>query len=270
MIEETQDDPRRKFVVEPQASGLRLDAFLASEIDGWSRSRIQKLIDPGTPFLELSPLAAYELYDNQAPAAGVVTGIARVSGREVMIVANDATVKAGAFFPQTCKKVLRAQKIDLGGRKSWCESNDPQFVAKAADVVGLYMAPPENAIVICVDEKPSIQALERETGVPLLDSVSLPYVGATTSIRITNARPFAPSPRRRRPTPGARAAWLFAACWISMEWLQARLFTGFAWAALGYSQGPDLWVAQVASLGGVIVTQLSRWPLIGSSGISRM
>lgn len=61
-------------------------------------------------------------------------------------------------------RFLRAQKIDLGGRKSWCESNDPEFVAKAADVVGLYMAPPENAIVICVDEKPSIQALERAQG----------------------------------------------------------------------------------------------------------
>ena len=57
-----------------------------------------------------------------------------------------------------------AQKIDLAGRKSWCESNDPEFVAKAADVVGLYMAPPANAIVICVDEKPSIQALERAQG----------------------------------------------------------------------------------------------------------
>ena len=61
-------------------------------------------------------------------------------------------------------RLLRAQKIDLAGRKSWCESNDPEFVAKAADVVGLYMAPPENAIVICVDEKPSIQALERAQG----------------------------------------------------------------------------------------------------------
>jgi transposase len=61
-------------------------------------------------------------------------------------------------------RFLRAQKIDLAGRKSWCESNDPQFAAKAADVVGLYMAPPENAIVICVDEKPSIQALERTQG----------------------------------------------------------------------------------------------------------
>jgi transposase len=61
-------------------------------------------------------------------------------------------------------RFLRAQKIDLAGRKSWCESSDPEFVAKAGDVVGLYMAPPENAIVICVDEKPSIQALERAQG----------------------------------------------------------------------------------------------------------
>jgi transposase len=61
-------------------------------------------------------------------------------------------------------RVLRAQKIDLSARKSWCESNDPDFAAKAADVVGLYMAPPENAIVISVDEKPSIQALERKQG----------------------------------------------------------------------------------------------------------
>jgi len=61
-------------------------------------------------------------------------------------------------------RFLRAHKIDLSGRKSWCESSDPDFASKAADVVGLYMAPPENAIVICVDEKPSIQALERAQG----------------------------------------------------------------------------------------------------------
>jgi transposase len=61
-------------------------------------------------------------------------------------------------------RVLRAQKIDLAARKSWCESNDPDFVAKAAEVVSLYMASPENAIVISVDEKPSIQALERKQG----------------------------------------------------------------------------------------------------------
>jgi len=61
-------------------------------------------------------------------------------------------------------RVLRTQKIDLKTRKSWCESNDPEFAAKAAEVVGLYMAPPENAVVISVDEKPSIQALERKQG----------------------------------------------------------------------------------------------------------
>ena len=61
-------------------------------------------------------------------------------------------------------RFLRVQKIDLSGRKSWCESNDPDFVSKAAEIVGLYMAPPENAIVLAVDEKPSIQALERAQG----------------------------------------------------------------------------------------------------------
>jgi transposase len=70
----------------------------------------------------------------------------------------------GDVHEQQVWRFLRAQKIDLAGRKSWCESDDPEFVAKAADVVGLYMAPPENAIVICVDEKPSIQALERAQG----------------------------------------------------------------------------------------------------------
>ena len=70
----------------------------------------------------------------------------------------------GDVHKQQVWRVLRAQKIDLAGRKSWCESNDPDFAAKAADVVGLYLAPPEDAIVICVDEKPSIQALERAQG----------------------------------------------------------------------------------------------------------
>ena len=70
----------------------------------------------------------------------------------------------GDVHEQQVWRFLRSQKIDLAARKSWCESNDPEFVAKAADVVGLYVAPPENAIVICVDEKPSIQALERAQG----------------------------------------------------------------------------------------------------------
>ncbi len=70
----------------------------------------------------------------------------------------------GDVHEQQVWRFLRDQRIDLDGKKSWCESDDAEFAAKAADVVGLYMAPPENAIVICVDEKPSIQALERAQG----------------------------------------------------------------------------------------------------------
>ena len=70
----------------------------------------------------------------------------------------------GDVHEQQVWRFLRAQGIDLEASKSWCESDDAEFVAKAADVVGLYMAPPEDAIVICVDEKPSIQALERARG----------------------------------------------------------------------------------------------------------
>ncbi|HET9234555.1 MAG TPA: carboxyl transferase domain-containing protein [Candidatus Eisenbacteria bacterium] len=77
------------------------------------RDRIQRLLDPATPFLELSPLAGYGMYEDQAPAAGLVTGIGRVSGREVMVVANDATVKGGTYFPITVKKHVRAQEIAL-------------------------------------------------------------------------------------------------------------------------------------------------------------
>ena len=75
------------------------------------RERIERLLDPGSPFLELSSLAAYELYDDETPSSGIVTGIGRVSNREVLIVANDATVKGGSYFPMTVKKHLRAQQI---------------------------------------------------------------------------------------------------------------------------------------------------------------
>ena len=80
------------------------------------RERIAQLLDPGTPFLELSALAAWDMYDDDAPAAGIVTGIGRVSGREVMIVANDATVKGGTYYPITVKKHVRAQQIALENR----------------------------------------------------------------------------------------------------------------------------------------------------------
>jgi acetyl-CoA carboxylase carboxyltransferase component len=77
------------------------------------RDRIDQLLDPGSPFLELSALAAWELYDGEGPAAGIVTGIGRVSGRECLIVANDATVKGGSYYPMTVKKHLRAQQVAL-------------------------------------------------------------------------------------------------------------------------------------------------------------
>jgi acetyl-CoA carboxylase carboxyltransferase component len=75
------------------------------------RERINRLLDAGSPFLELSPLAAWGLYNEQAPGAGITTGIGRVAERQVMIVANDATVKGGSYFPLTVKKHLRAQEI---------------------------------------------------------------------------------------------------------------------------------------------------------------
>jgi len=81
-----------------------------------ARERISRLADPGTPFLELSPLAANGMYDGEAPCAGLVTGIVRVSGREVMVVANDATVKGGTYYPVTVKKHLRAQQVALENR----------------------------------------------------------------------------------------------------------------------------------------------------------
>src|SRR5687767_2932246 len=82
------------------------------------RERIDRLLDRGTPFLELSPLAAWDIYDAEAPGAGIVTGIGRVSGREVVVVANDATVKGGTYYPLTVKKHVRAQQIAIENRLS--------------------------------------------------------------------------------------------------------------------------------------------------------
>jgi 3-methylcrotonyl-CoA carboxylase beta subunit len=80
------------------------------------RERIRALLDPGAPFLELSPLAAHGMYDGAAPGAGLITGIGRVCGNEVVVVANDATVKGGTYFPMTVKKHLRAQEVALENR----------------------------------------------------------------------------------------------------------------------------------------------------------
>ena len=76
-----------------------------------ARERIARLQDPGTPFLELSPLAAHAMYDGDAPSAGIITGVATVAGRDVVVVANDATVKGGSYYPMTVKKHLRAQEV---------------------------------------------------------------------------------------------------------------------------------------------------------------
>jgi 3-methylcrotonyl-CoA carboxylase beta subunit len=81
-----------------------------------ARDRVEQLLDPGSPFLEVAPLAGFGLYDGEAPGAGIVAGTGWVSGREVMILANDATVKGGAYFPLTVKKHLRAQEIALENR----------------------------------------------------------------------------------------------------------------------------------------------------------
>ncbi len=80
------------------------------------RERLRLLLDPGSPFLELSQLAAFGMYEDEAPGAGIITGIGRVSGQECMVVVNDATVKGGTYYPMTVKKHLRAQEIAMQNR----------------------------------------------------------------------------------------------------------------------------------------------------------
>ena len=84
------------------------------------RDRVDRLLDPGSAFLELSPLAAWDLYGERVPSAGIVTGIGRIAGRYCMVVANDATVKGGTYFPVTVKKHLRAQEIAAAHRLPCC------------------------------------------------------------------------------------------------------------------------------------------------------
>src|SRR5579871_2172289 len=81
-----------------------------------ARERIDSLLDPAAPFLEFSVLAAHGMYDDEAPGAGIVTGIGPVSGQECVLIANDATVKGGAYFPMTVKKHLSAQEIGRENR----------------------------------------------------------------------------------------------------------------------------------------------------------
>src|SRR3954465_10134243 len=105
------DDLRDKVAKIAQGGGEEARKKHTSRGKLLPRDRVQQLLDPGTPFLELSQMAAYEMYDNAAPAAGVIAGIGRVAGQECMIVCNDATVKGGTYYPLTVKKHLRAQEI---------------------------------------------------------------------------------------------------------------------------------------------------------------
>ena len=123
---DTRSEEFRQNALALQTAVVDLDAALATAALGGGekarakhlqrdkllpRDRITALLDPGSPFLELSPLAAHGMYEGSAPGAGIVTGIGRVHGQEVVIVANDATVKGGTYFPMTAKKHLRAQEI---------------------------------------------------------------------------------------------------------------------------------------------------------------
>jgi 3-methylcrotonyl-CoA carboxylase beta subunit len=112
------DDLRTKVAELAQGGGEEARRKHLSRGKLLPRERVQRLLDPGTPFLELSQLAAYGMYDNAAPGAGVVTGVGRVSGRECMIVCNDATVKGGTYYPISVKKHLRAQEIAAQNRLS--------------------------------------------------------------------------------------------------------------------------------------------------------
>lgn len=105
------DDLRDKMEYITQGGGPKYQEKHLSRGKLLPRERVRKLLDVGSPFLEISQMAAWDLYDNKVPAAGLIAGIGRVSGVECMIVANDATVKGGTYFPETVKKHLRAQEV---------------------------------------------------------------------------------------------------------------------------------------------------------------
>jgi transposase len=188
----------------PKATVIRLDRKTRSELEGWlrastteqrmvRRARIVLLAADGWASRAIARKVGVMtgvvsvwrtrfaasgidgLKDKPRPGAKPI--YTQATGKRILAVLDKPVPKGRARW--TCELVaealddvdvnyvrrfLRKQKIDLAGRKSWCASNDPDFAAKAADVVGLYMAPPKNAIVVCVDEKPSIQALERAQG----------------------------------------------------------------------------------------------------------
>jgi 3-methylcrotonyl-CoA carboxylase beta subunit len=110
------DDLKTEFARAADGGGEKARARHTDRGKLLPRERIRALLDPGSPFLELSALAAHGMYDDQAPCAGIVTGIGRVNGIETLVIANDATVKGGTYFPITVKKHLRAQEVALENR----------------------------------------------------------------------------------------------------------------------------------------------------------
>jgi 3-methylcrotonyl-CoA carboxylase beta subunit len=110
------DDLKSQFAKVAEGGGEKTRAKHTERGKLLPRERIRALLDPGAPFLEFSALAAHGMYENQAPSAGIITGIGRVNGIETLVIANDATVKGGTYFPITVKKHLRAQEIALENR----------------------------------------------------------------------------------------------------------------------------------------------------------
>jgi 3-methylcrotonyl-CoA carboxylase beta subunit len=110
------DDLRAKVAAAMQGGGEGARQRHRARGKLLARERVAALIDPGSPFLELSQLAAFSLYGGEVPSAGIITGIGSIAGRECVIVANDATVKGGTYFPLTVKKHLRAQEIARANR----------------------------------------------------------------------------------------------------------------------------------------------------------
>ncbi|HRF98241.1 MAG TPA: carboxyl transferase domain-containing protein, partial [Aggregatilineales bacterium] len=107
------DELHRRLALVYEGGGEKYQQRHREQGKMFVRDRINALVDPNTPFLEIAPFAAWDLYDGEAPCAGIVVGIGRVSGVECLIVANDATVKGGSYFPMTVKKHLRAQQVAL-------------------------------------------------------------------------------------------------------------------------------------------------------------
>ena len=112
-MQELVDDLQRQLLHSAEGGGSKAREKHVARGKLLPRERIRALLDPGSPFLELSALAAHGMYEDAAPGAGLITGIGRVDGTEVLVVANDATVKGGTYFPMTVKKHLRAQEIAL-------------------------------------------------------------------------------------------------------------------------------------------------------------